>query len=115
MGMYCILDHITGQVDATVESSGPVAALFVHNAERGPGLDPDRYEAWPAKRYLTAYVAETGRLYAYLESEVADLKSHPRSWASDWVWQYAPGRYVAMRQHNDKVDEREIDPTKETY
>ena len=66
-------------------------------------------------RYLTAYTVETGIIEAFTEEEVDSLAHHPSEWADDWVWQFAPDKETACAQHDEKMDEWEMDPEKHTY
>lgn len=66
-------------------------------------------------RYLSAYELETDIVHVFTEDEFHNLDSYPSDWASDWVWQFAPDRETARAQHHAKVEEWEVDPTKETY
>jgi hypothetical protein len=34
---------------------------------------------------------------------------------ADWVWQWASDKQTAINQHLGKLDEWEVDPTRETY
>jgi len=63
-------------------------------------------------RFLTTYTVEADQIQVYSESD--DI-SHATDDVSDWVWQWAPDKETARMQHFDKLDEWEMDPTKDTY
>ena len=65
-------------------------------------------------RYLTAFSVETETTYVFTEEDLKDIE-HPCNWADDWVWQFAPDKDTARIQHDNKMDEWEMNPEKDTY
>lgn len=63
-------------------------------------------------RYLTTYVTETDKIECFTEQ--GDYRTAVDN-AADWVWQFAPDPETAIKQHFTKLDQWEIDPTKDTY
>lgn len=62
-------------------------------------------------RYISMYFLEDNLLEVYREDEPEWREKDP----TDFIWQYAPDRETARDQHFDKLDEWELDPTKDTY
>ena len=62
------------------------------------------------KRFLTV-LQFPDKIMVFTEENYKDAPDD----IEDWVWQYAPDEATAIKQHNQKVDEYEADPTKDTY
>ena len=62
-------------------------------------------------RYLTTYTCSDDTVRVFTEE---NHKGATRN-CDDWVWQFADTPEQAKSQHFTKLDEWEIDPTKETY
>ena len=63
------------------------------------------------KRFLTVYQLELDKLSVFDESNYKDAPED----CSDRVWQFAPDKETAIKQHFQKMDEYEKNPDKDTY